>query len=89
MPKITRADAPRCWPYQPERYPRTPEEEIMEPDILINAISTLGFPIVVAAAMFWKMNQQDKDHKEENAKLTEAINNNTLTIQKLIDKLDN
>ena len=61
----------------------------MDANIIMQAISTLGFPIVVSIAMFWKMNEQDKDHKEEMAKVTEAINNNTLTIQKLIDKLEN
>lgn len=56
---------------------------------LLNAISTVGFPIVVAGCMFWKMNEQDKDHKEELAKVTEAINNNSLCLQRLADKLDN
>ena len=54
---------------------------------IIQAISTVGFPIVVAAAMFWKMNKQDDDHKQEMAKVTEAINNNTIALQKLIDKI--
>lgn len=58
----------------------------MDADMIMQAISTLGFPIVVAAALFWKMNQQDKDHKEEMQKVTEAVNNNTLALQKLVDK---
>lgn len=60
----------------------------MDAQTIMSAISTLGFPIVVAIALFWKMNQQDQDHKEEMGKVTEAINNNTLTMQKLLDKLD-
>ena len=64
------------------------KEDIMEiSNVILNAISMVGFPIVVAAAMFWKMNKQDDDHKEEMAKVTEAINNNTIALQKLIDKL--
>lgn len=58
----------------------------MDINVIMQAISTLGFPIVVAAALFWKMNQQDKDHKEEMQKVTEAVNNNTLALQKLVDK---
>ena len=58
----------------------------MDPNIIMQAISTLGFPIVVAAALFWKMNRQDQDHKEEMQKVTEAVNNNTLALQKLVDK---
>ena len=59
----------------------------MDINIILQAISTVGFPIVVAGAMFWKMNKQDEDHKEEMGKVTEAINNNTIALQKLIDKL--
>ena len=58
----------------------------MDPTFILQAISSVGFPIVVAAALFWKMNQQDKDHKEEMQKVTEAVNNNTLALQKLVDK---
>lgn len=60
----------------------------MDINIILQAISTVGFPIVVAAAMFWKMNKQDEDHKVEMEKVTEAVNNNTLVIQKLVDKLN-
>ena len=58
----------------------------MDANMIMQAISTLGFPIVVAAALFWKMNRQDQDHKEEMQKVTEAVNNNTLALQKLVDK---
>lgn len=57
-------------------------------NIVLQAISTVGFPIVVAIALFWKMNKQDEDHKSEMLKVTEAINNNTIALQKLIDKLE-
>ena len=60
----------------------------MDANVIMSMISSLGFPIVVAIALFWKMNEQDKDHKEEMKQLTEAVQNNTLTMQKLIDKLD-
>ncbi len=45
--------------------------------MVITAISTVGFPIVMCGALFWKMDKQDKEHKEEMNKSTEAINNNT------------
>ena len=56
--------------------------------LVIDFINNVGFPIAVAAAMFWKMNKQDTDHKEEMTKVTEAINNNTLALQKLLDKIE-
>ena len=75
----------------------------------INIIQTIGFPIACAIAMFIMLQNEQKSHREETAKLTEtitdlklnfsqaihdqestiteAINNNTLVIQKLLDKL--
>ena len=50
-------------------------------------ISTLGFPIVGCGALFWKINKQDALHKEEIAKLSDAINNNTSAMMQLVDKL--
>lgn len=60
----------------------------MDIQAILTAISTVGFPIVVAGAMFWKMNKQDEDHKEEMGKVTEAVNNNTIALQKLLDRLE-
>lgn len=47
---------------------------------LITLISSVGFPIVAAGALFWYMSKTQKEN-------TEAIQNNTLVMQKLIDKL--
>lgn len=55
--------------------------------MVITAISTVGFPIVMCGALFWKMDKQDKEHKEEISKSTEAINNNTVVLQKLMQML--
>jgi len=66
---------------------------------ILTAIATVGFPIVACCAMayfFAKVNENyrndlkelSKEHKEEMSGMTEAINNNTLVIQKLIDKMD-
>lgn len=66
---------------------------------ILTAIATVGFPIVACCAMayfFAKVNENyrndlkelSKEHKEEMTGMTEAINNNTLVIQKLIDKMD-
>lgn len=53
-------------------------------EIVVN----LGFPIVVALVAMWYINRQQESHKEEVSKLSEAINNNTLVMQQLIDKLE-
>lgn len=51
-------------------------------------VSTLGFPIVCCCALFWYMIKHDKQHKEEVDRLAEVINNNTLTITKLVERMD-
>lgn len=60
----------------------------MDANVVTSLISNLGFPIAVACALFWKMNKQDEDHKQETQKLTEALNNNTLAITQLKDSLE-
>lgn len=66
---------------------------------IASLVSAVGFPIVAAigCAAFVKfiytenqkqLSELNKEHKEEVAKMTEALNNNTLALQKLIDKLD-
>lgn len=66
--------------------------------ILADFISKFGYPIVVSLIAFWyiyKTNQQYRDdmkemrqeHADEVHTLSEAVNNNTLVMQKLVDKL--
>lgn len=50
-------------------------------------ISTLGFPIAVCLICFWYINKREEQHKEEVSKLSEAVHNNTLVMQKLVDRL--
>lgn len=67
---------------------------------IVSVISTVGFPIVAAIGcgvfIKWQYEQNlkqveelRKEHKDEVSKMTDALNNNTLALQKLIDKLDN
>lgn len=50
-------------------------------------IGALGFPIVACFAMFWYMNKQQTQHKQEMDKIVEALNNNTLALTKLQSKI--
>lgn len=50
-------------------------------------ISSYGFPIVACVAMFWYMNKEREDHKKEVDAMTEAINNNTTVLTRILDKL--
>lgn len=50
-------------------------------------IKQLGFPIAVAVALFWQNTKLNEQHKEEMTKVTEALNNNTLALTELKDKI--
>lgn len=55
---------------------------------IVSAVSAVGFPIVFCLILYKTMLDQNRQHKDESDKLTEAIHNNTLVIQKLVDKLE-
>ena len=57
-------------------------------DVIVKFIQTVGFPIACVVAMFWMWDRERQEHKAEAEKWTEAINNNTLIMQRLLDKLD-
>ena len=59
----------------------------MDISTISQIISGVGFPVAVCLISFWYINKQEEAHKEEVSKLTDAINNNTLIMQKLCDKL--
>lgn len=54
----------------------------------INVIASVGFPIVACIGLGFYIREIQKEHKEETTKMTEALNNNTLALQKIIDKID-
>lgn len=64
----------------------------MDYEVLINAISTIGFPIVMCGIMFWFLNKEQEDHKVEMLALKDVIarNNEVLaSLKQLIeDKLN-
>lgn len=59
----------------------------MDISTITSLISSVGFPIICCAAMFWLMNKQTEQHKEEMEKLTQALNNNTVALNRLELKL--
>lgn len=60
----------------------------MDANTIIQLVGSLGFPIVMCGALFWRQVKSDEQHKAEMDKLSEALNNNTMAITKLSDKLD-
>lgn len=60
----------------------------MDVNIITTFISNVGFPIACVCALFYSLERERAEHKEEIEKTTTALNNNTLTIQKLLDKME-
>lgn len=55
---------------------------------VITIINTVGFPIACVMFLGFYINKLSSQHKEESEKFAEALNNNTLVLQKLCDKMD-
>ncbi len=66
---------------------------------IMTAINTLGLPTVVAIASMWyvkyredkndaRMDKLNESHKQEMSDITEAVNNNTLALQRICDTFE-
>ena len=71
----------------------------MDANTIITMVGSLGFPIVACifmAIFFNKVNENyrsdikelSSNHKEEMAKVTEAIANNNTLLERILDRLD-
>lgn len=54
---------------------------------VLQAITTVGFPIVMCLILLWYIREQNTSHKEETSAFVKALNKNTLVLQQLCDKL--
>lgn len=59
----------------------------MDMNLIMQAISNVGFPIVACGALAFLFYREQEQHKEETAKFTEALNQNSMAITKLAEKL--
>lgn len=66
----------------------------MDITAITQIIGSLGFPIACVIILFWYVYQRDRTekeeremHKQEVAELKDAITNNTLVMQRLVDSL--
>ena len=59
----------------------------MDVNSFIQAISTLGFPICMCAALFWYMIKQNEQHEQESREMRDAINKLEIAITRLTDKI--
>lgn len=55
---------------------------------LAELVRSLGFPILMCGIMVWYIKYKDDLHKNETDRLSEAIENNTIVMTRLLDKLN-
>lgn len=71
----------------------------MDAAMIVQLIGSVGFPIACCVAMGYYVHEEtdkqreqiseiEKRHADEMSSITEALNNNTLALQKLTDRLD-
>lgn len=61
----------------------------MDANLILQGISTVGFPAVMCMLMYYQMNKQTEVHAEEISKLTSVINDNTVATKQLVTLLSN
>ena len=70
----------------------------MDFKVLLAAVSVVGFPIVMCLVFMYyvkyltdknaeQINRLQSQHKQETTEMTKAIENNTIALTKLIEKL--
>ena len=59
----------------------------MEIEAITTLISNMGFPSAWGSARCWDLNKEREEHKAETQKLADAINNNTIVMEKILAKV--
>lgn len=62
--------------------------EKMDVNAITTIISTVGFPIAMCVYMIYTLQKMNENHKAEIDNLRTAIENNTVAVVKLVEKLD-
>lgn len=55
---------------------------------LAKLVSTVGFPIVMCGVLFWYMTKQDERQSEQNQRMMESLNNLSMVITELKQKIN-
>lgn len=54
---------------------------------IVQIISNLGFPIACVVVMFWMQNKEREAHQAESKEWVDAINRNTVVMEKILTRL--
>lgn len=56
--------------------------------IIQELVANVGFPIACVIMMFIQTEKEREAHRQESDKWTEAINNNTIVMEKILARLE-
>lgn len=59
----------------------------MEINEMISLIMNIGFPAFSAIVLYRELSRTREAHKEEMGKVTEALNNNTIVLTRILERL--
>lgn len=59
----------------------------MDVGTVTQIISQVGFPIAISLILLWQNKQEADKHQQEMSAVTEALNNNTLALNRLLAKM--
>lgn len=60
----------------------------MDVNAITTIISTVGFPIAMCVYMIYALQKMNESHKAEIYELRTTIENNTVAVVKLVERLD-
>lgn len=60
----------------------------MEVNAITTIISTVGFPIAMCVYMIYALQKINESHKAEISELRTTIENNTVAVVKLVERID-
>lgn len=55
----------------------------MDVNVILQAISTVGFPICACGALFWLVNKMSEQHRQEVGALRDVLDRNTAALIEL------
>lgn len=56
-------------------------------EVILTAISNMGFPIVCVVVMFYLQNREREAHAKEAEQWVAALNNNTVVMEKILTRI--
>ena len=60
----------------------------MDVNVIVQVIQSVGFPIAMCLTLAWYVKYQQDENKKTLEKLTTVLNNNTVALTKISEKLE-